>query len=326
MAAPADHRNQPRVRNQAIIFPGNKNLDRSRRTLTYAVLPVVGCFAVRGRLAGAGAAHGFERLPKQRFNPQSFGCLGSGRLGGVDFFFVLSGFLVSGLLFREHNQFGRISYQTFFIRRGLKIYPAFYFLLAVSGGVTFCLTGRPGLRVLAVEALFVQNYFPCLWQHTWSLAVEEHFYLLLPLLLIFLCRLNAAQTGKFKSIPWICLGLAILCLALRLAVSIRKPFDFRTHLAYTHLRLDGLFFGVMLSYFHHYQPNFLAELLSRMRLLLIGGIVAVTPAFIFPLETTFFIYTCGVTLFYVGFGSILLTTLAGNLFGNWIFSGLAYAG
>jgi peptidoglycan/LPS O-acetylase OafA/YrhL len=290
------------------------------RSQSLDVLRFVAVWLVLGRhmdLAGC-ATGGFVR--------QILDAWFRGGWAGVDFFFVLSGFLVSGLLFREHKKFGRISYQTFFIRRGLKIYPAFYFLLAVSCAATFYLTGRPGLRVLTVEALFVQNYFPCLWQHTWSLAVEEHFYLLLPLLLIFLCRINSTRTDKFNSIPWIFLALAILCLALRFAVSLREPFDFRTHLAYTQLRLDGLFFGVMLSYFYHYQPDFLSRLRPHRWFLFFGGMIAVTPAFIFPLENTFFIYTAGLTLFYLGFGSILLATLAGKFFGQRIFSGLAYAG
>src|SRR3989442_1608498 len=50
---------------------------------------------------------------------------------GVDLFFVLSGFLVSGLLFRERRLHGRIRLGHFLIRRGLKIYPAFYAYLAV---------------------------------------------------------------------------------------------------------------------------------------------------------------------------------------------------
>jgi peptidoglycan/LPS O-acetylase OafA/YrhL len=49
---------------------------------------------------------------------------------GVDLFFVLSGFLISGLLFNEHTRFGAIRFGRFFMRRGLKIYPGYYVLLA----------------------------------------------------------------------------------------------------------------------------------------------------------------------------------------------------
>src|SRR5437667_23212 len=49
---------------------------------------------------------------------------------GVDLFFVLSGFLISGLLFREHQQYRRIDFKQFLVRRGLKVYPSFYCLIA----------------------------------------------------------------------------------------------------------------------------------------------------------------------------------------------------
>src|ERR1700733_8630962 len=79
---------------------------------------------------------------------------------GVDLFFVLSGFLISGLLFSEYKKRHAISFQRFFIRRGLKIYPAFYvFLLvtAVAGYLAFHSVAPPALYLN--EMLFVMNYF-----------------------------------------------------------------------------------------------------------------------------------------------------------------------
>src|SRR5580700_3805244 len=58
---------------------------------------------------------------------------------GVDLFFVLSGFLIGGLLFREYRQYGAISFGRFFIRRGLKIYPPFFAMIAVTIFVRTCL-------------------------------------------------------------------------------------------------------------------------------------------------------------------------------------------
>src|SRR5579872_3973764 len=86
---------------------------------------------------------------------------------GVDLFFVLSGFLVSGLLFREFQHTGRVDVPRFLVRRGFRIYPAFYaFLIATS-----LASGTIATRRFAAEALFVQNYVSGLWDHTWSLAV-----------------------------------------------------------------------------------------------------------------------------------------------------------
>ena len=76
---------------------------------------------------------------------------------GVDMFFVLSGFLVSGLLFKEFLRERRVDLKRFLIRRACKIYPAFYCLIAVTVAVQIW-THRPiGLRSLLGEVLFLQN-------------------------------------------------------------------------------------------------------------------------------------------------------------------------
>src|SRR5581483_5569531 len=95
---------------------------------------------------------------------------------GVDLFFVLSGFLVSGLLFQDYRQHGRLHIGRFYVRRGLKIYPGFYALLAVTAGMICCFLRRPlPVQRLLAEAVFLQNYlgfeWGTLWNHTWSLAI-----------------------------------------------------------------------------------------------------------------------------------------------------------
>ena len=91
---------------------------------------------------------------------------------GVDLFFVLSGFLISGLLFKEHQQFGSISFKRFFIRRGFKIYPAFYLLILTTVLVKsiIYLQGIPWPSLFS-ELFFLQDYIPSIWNQDWSLAV-----------------------------------------------------------------------------------------------------------------------------------------------------------
>ena len=116
---------------------------------------------------------------------------------GVDLFFVLSGFLIGGLLLTEHARHGRIDVGRFLIRRGLKIYPAYLVFigyLVCMPLLKVALRGDDPVPVLAAQwqlywpnLLFLQNYIgtnPA--GHTWTLAVEEHFYLLLPWLLVAL--------------------------------------------------------------------------------------------------------------------------------------------
>ena len=110
---------------------------------------------------------------------------------GVRVFFVISGFLISLILFDELGGAGRIRLARFYFRRTLRIFPPYYALLLLLAGLAAA--GRiflaPGDLLHAV--LYTSNYNPGRsWRvsHTWSLAVEEQFYLVWPALLIWLGR------------------------------------------------------------------------------------------------------------------------------------------
>lgn len=227
---------------------------------------------------------------------------------GVDLFFVLSGFLVSGLLFREHEKYQALHIGHFLIRRGFKIYPPFWLLIGATVLVSILIRKELPLSALACELLFVQNYGPALWHHTWSLAVEEHFYLLLAFGLFVLAKRRSTQ--PFTLIPAAFVGVALLCLLLRILGAAHASFRYTTHMYPSHLRLDGLFFGVLLSYlFHRYPVKFLATACRFRHLLLGTGVLLLFPAFCLPSETTPFIYTYGLTLFYLGSGCLLVAAL-----------------
>jgi peptidoglycan/LPS O-acetylase OafA/YrhL len=232
---------------------------------------------------------------------------------GVTLSFVLSGFLVAGLLFRERQNTGDISFSRFFIRRGLKIYPAFWALLLVTVGVAVARDRPISTSAILGELLFVQNYFTPVFGHTWSLAVEEHFYLLLAVLLLFLSKRNPSKQ-PFTTIPLIVLAIAVECFVLRCALYLTVPFDPSTHLFPTHLRLDALFFGVFLAYRYHYHRMAFDRWTTRFRRpLLIAGPALMTLPLIFQGESTPFIYTIGMTLVYLGCGFFLLALLACRL-------------
>jgi len=245
---------------------------------------------------------------------------------GVDLFFVLSGFLVSGLLFREHEKFGSIHAKHFLLRRGFKIYPAFWLLIACSY-VFFMLQKHPvELNQILFELLFVQNYKRGVWGHTWSLAVEEHFYFLLTALM-FILTARRASANRFKIIPLLFLIVGLVCLALRLAVASGNPFNYYTYLYPSHLRLDSLSFGVFISYlYHQYPTRFFAWAMRHRLSLLIGGILLLTPAFVLTLEGTKFLHTFGLTVLYIGSGLLLIGVLAINLPTNSITNFGAYIG
>ena len=188
---------------------------------------------------------------------------------GVDLFFVLSGFLISGLLFAELKSRGTIRIGRFYVRRGFKIYPAFYALLLLT---TLAFANYRNRYDFLREALFLQSYWhvewPHAWPHTWSLAVEEHFYIFLPLLLLALARFK-----KLRWIPAISVALLVICLSLRMFAVGRNP-RLEEILCPTHLRADALFLGVLLSYLLNFDRPFFTRL-SRWWLLPVGTLLLI---------------------------------------------------
>lgn len=247
---------------------------------------------------------------------------------GVDIFFVLSGFLVSGLLFREFSQRGKLDVKQFFIRRGFKIYPSFYLLLLVSFLLDLELgTRQMSLDTLLGEALYLRNYGYGIWNHTWSLAVEEHFYLLLPLFLLLLIHLFRKSENPFRNLPVILLGMAAVMLVARWLTYWSGPAQLSMVLYGTHLRIDSLAFGVVLGYLYAFQPIRLMHFGRQHRwLLLILGFVLLSPAFIFDPETHWWIPTFGFTVFYLASGMILLAALSFKLPLNFVTRPFAYVG
>ncbi len=227
---------------------------------------------------------------------------------GVDLFFVLSGFLVSGLLFREYRRFGEIRYGHFLARRACKIYPAFYFM---CGAVLLFAAqmGRPfvGWPVVLSEIFFVQNYGPALFPHSWSLAVEEHFYLLLPLLLL---AVRGKSDVPFARLPWLFVAVAVLALAARIVTTQTLDFRLKTHLFPTHLRLDALLFGVLLSWATQFHPAALERVWARFRwpLAVAAGALAL-PAFFLEIGSGWYLHTVGLTGLALASGVLLLFAL-----------------
>jgi peptidoglycan/LPS O-acetylase OafA/YrhL len=234
------------------------------------------------------------------------------RLGwtGVDLFFVLSGFLVSGLLFGEYRRQGALSVRRFFVRRAFKIHPAYYTFLALTillAFATVTVSRVLGGKAIVVQALMVQNYFPpvWVWGHTWSLAVEEHSYVLLAVALMLLARRGGPD--PFSSLPrW--LGfVAAAALAVRAVTVYLSPGDLNAQTFPTHARLDSLGFGVLLAYYHHFRPSAFVRLRARRGPLLIFAGVCLAPAAV--LDRGPFMITVGLTLLYVGYGALLVAAL-----------------
>jgi peptidoglycan/LPS O-acetylase OafA/YrhL len=211
---------------------------------------------------------------------------------GVDLFFVLSGYLVSGLIWQEIDRTGGFDAWRFLVRRGLKIYPAFYVMLLASILMFLIRPGFVELKSVLAEVFFVQNYVSGLWNHTWSLAVEEHFYLLLTGL-VYLCFRFGKNVQKKVLIA--CLITIFVCLLARINLA-STPYAHETHLFPTHLRLDALAFGVLLQLLLRYSPG-MAINSPILRIALVALALTLSLwAFFYPLGSAPWVSSIGLTM------------------------------
>jgi peptidoglycan/LPS O-acetylase OafA/YrhL len=183
-------------------------------------------------------------------------------LFGVTVFFFLSGYLITTLMRLECERTGSVNLPDFYMRRALRIFPPFYLVLTVIAvlGLMGAVEGDFSWAAMAAQAGFISNYWeiysglqPAGTEVMWSLAVEEHFYLLFPLLYLGLRRVLPDCRHQFIAL----LILAGLVLAWRmLLVHGWQAIDLHHGSAHhprtchgTDTRLDGLLFGCALAVF-----------------------------------------------------------------------------
>lgn len=195
---------------------------------------------------------------------------------GVSVFFVISGYLITTLLLREQVQSGRISLKGFYLRRFFRIVPAYLvFVAAVAllkiGGV-LAVQGQH----FAAALFYVTNYVPVDWPllHTWSLSVEEQFYLLFPLLLIH------SKRSTLTTVLCLTLGLSIVARLLNLVLGlwpIDATYSFEG-------RADQLAFGCLCAVFQQQAPHTLQNRLARVALPVSALLLCIATAL--PVGTT----------------------------------------
>lgn len=221
---------------------------------------------------------------------------------GVDLFFVLSGFLISGLLFNEFDRTGTLDLKRFWLRRGMKIWPSYFLTYGAAMMLTIIATGNLGLlKSKASNYIFIQNYMPngARWNHSWSIAIEEHFYLTLPVLLLVFA------SARFKGLLRVGLVVCVAILCLRLILFFAGDSAWPNFYYPSHMRVDSLCFGVMLSYLYQYKrASFLQAAMFWPLFLGLSPLLVV--AYLFPLEHSAVSYTVGFTLFYLIYGGLVV--------------------
>lgn len=246
---------------------------------------------------------------------------------GVDIFFVLSGFLVSGLIFKEWKINQRVNFKKFIIRRLLKVFPSFWVLILLSIIIPQKTWQPISIHSTLAELLFLQNYFPGFWNHTWSLAVEVHFYLSLVLLCRCCIYFKKDSKDPFRNFPLIFFVTALLGLIFRVQAMEIQPYEFHRNLFPTHLRVDSLMFGVLLSWLWSFKDldSYIQNRLTRICLFVLG-IILIIPAFAFKIEANPWISVYGVILFYLGAGMILIGCISSTTLSKDYFAKLAKLG
>ena len=222
---------------------------------------------------------------------------------GVDLFFVLSGFLVSGLIFREYINTGVVNIKRFLIRRGLKIYPSFYVFIIVSIIVEYFVNHDfYKWKIIFAEIFYLQSYFWGMWMHTWSVAVEEHFYFGLSLLAFLSLRFHKLQNTKLVLSSLFFAYL--LTFLMRFYVSWQNKDETLFGIMQTHLRIDGIILGVLISYLYHFTS--FNSLFIRYKFYFFGtSLLLLSPIFIYA-GGSFFMNSVGISIMDIGFGIFVL--------------------
>ncbi|MBT0773800.1 acyltransferase [Kineosporia sp. J2-2] len=170
---------------------------------------------------------------------------------GVDVFFVISGYLITALLLREWSRSGGVDLKAFYVKRALRLLPPLLFMLAVSLPFVFTwardqLTLNPVIAIASV-LLYVANWANVwvnegtgIWTHTWSLSIEEQFYLIWPLVLI-------GVLARRKKAPAAGLVVLIALVVLARWVGVANSDSFLWIYYATTSHCDGLLLGSLLA-------------------------------------------------------------------------------
>lgn len=193
---------------------------------------------------------------------------------GVDVFFVLSGFLITRLLRQEFAETSRIAIGQFYLRRALRLWPALILMLAAYAAVSPALFGAEGvMRDVALSGLYLSDYARAFWgvpdylNHTWSLSVEEHFYLLWPAVILLIGRRSdLAATALLIS-------LFVLASAWQIVDTVVWQDWARTYYRFD-TRMSGLLIGGVVAVFPWKPSSGAARAVGEVSLAILAAVVA----------------------------------------------------
>lgn len=234
---------------------------------------------------------------------------------GVDLFFVLSGFLITDILLYTVDKPNFL--RNFYMRRVLRIFPLFYLTLIV------CLLILPNIKNIPIESSYYTNNQFWLWTylqnwlfvfkepygdkillHTWSLAVEEQFYLIWPFIILLIRKPNRLLA--------VVISILLFVIITRYVIWAYEIKDLSYSSLYTFTRIDGLCIGSILALLMRINPGFLKKYTTLIVLLM----AAVNFGFYFinnrQSVTLPYLALVGYTTFAVLFGILVYEAVTGE--------------
>ncbi len=217
----------------------------------------------RDRISSVDVFRAFAILPVVIYHFNSF--IPYGYLG-VDLFFVISGLLVGSILIRKFKKNEKIIFWKFILQRGFKIWPSYYCFLLVGTILAYIFYRYDKPEYIINGAgdsirylFFFQNYtgapYHLPFDHVWSLCVEEHFYILLPIVFLILTALfkNSRNLLILSVVGLIASGIVFKFISVYFMPGISTY-------STTHNRIDALGWGVLLGVFTTYFGDYLKKL------------------------------------------------------------------
>ncbi|MCY7357794.1 MAG: acyltransferase [Rudanella sp.] len=213
---------------------------------------------------------------------------------GVELFFVLSGFLIGGILIRTYEQENRMNGSlilNFWTRRWFRTLPNYYFVLILLIVLNLLRAWQSGLpntlpvkRNLASYFVFLQNfvhYVPDFFPETWSLAIEEWSYITIPLLLLLWDKFRPASWSRQNVVLAVILTVILGTNLLRLVLALQHPIN-DGELGFRGIvltRLDAIAYGILAAYTKQYYPAFWNSPLARQNAFWFGLTMTILTAF-----------------------------------------------
>jgi len=244
---------------------------------------------------------------------------------GVDLFFVLSGFLISSQLFEQIKKGQNLSFKVFFLKRFFRIIPTYW----ITVGLYYCFPvfrEKEALPSIWKFLTFTQNLGLNLknfgtFSHAWSLCVEEHFYLFLPIFLIFL------QFSKlFNKSYWLIIVLFLFGFAIRIysyntfyLPKINNGDSWMYWYKYiyypTYNRLDGLLVGVSIAGIYQFLPNIWFKISKYGNHFLILSLIILTGAYFLCEDSqSYWASIFGFPLIAIGYGFMIIGAICPTSF------------